>query len=177
MTNDEQPPTLREIEALVKARQAKGDELSVVHTETAGIFKIRVDSQLLLDRYWRRADIEAYQYHAGCKLFGHWRRCSITGSLIGGYRESIQCNEAIDVLPAVEHRQHVSEALKAVPWEFHDVLICVVLADQPAGKCGRDGVKRLRQALHHLAVHYRMARGGTEKPPHGRNARRWYRTT
>lgn len=168
MVADDEPTPLREIEALVKARQAKGDELSVVDTDVAGVFRIRVDSQLILDRYWRRADIEAYQYHAGIALFGAWRKCSVTGSLIGAYRERIQTGDPPDLLPAVDARKNVFEALQAVPWDLHDVLLTVVLLDQPAGQCGRDGLERLRQALHHLAVHYRMARGGPEKPPHGK---------
>ena len=142
------------------------DHLEFEETPKAGVYRLRVETQSILDRYLRRKQIKNMQHQAGEMFAGAWHNAAKGQRIVASYSERTEGHNDSDN-PRVAHAgrevQKAIDVLNQTGPELSGVVIHVCGMDGSAGDWARsnnrpryEGLVVLRLALNVLARHFRL---------------------
>lgn len=142
-------------------RYQHGDRMRNEPSERAGIFRRRVTTQSVLDRYLAREQISQRQFDAGMRLYRLWRLGGAAPRVTMSYAPRVKGGPELSDAQALAQRRVRELLRRAGP--LSGILVHVCLCDEAArdwavarGDAPQSGVVVLRLALDALADYWRL---------------------
>jgi len=144
------------------------DVLELEETPAAGVRRVRVATQSMLDRYRARNQLMDRQYAAGEQFAELWHEAGCGQRTVGSYAERTQGHDT-SIHPKMAHASRETkkalDALDHVGAEFSGIIIHVCGLGHSAGDWAAlnnrpryEGLVVLRLALNTLAKHFKLTR-------------------
>ena len=142
------------------------DHLEFEETPKAGVYRIRVTTQTMLDRYVQRKNITEVAHQAGEQFATAWHNAAKGQRVISSYAERTDGHADSDnprIINATREVQKAIDVLSQTGPELSGVAIHVCGMDNSAGDWARlnsrpryEGLVILRLALNVLARHFKL---------------------